>query len=136
MAKITIGPSHDQSMTIIEAKLLQESQMELYVGDAYDMSIREIAIFEREVSEVNAELSRIHDLIAELKKNSDGHNTKVLCREATVVADTTKCVIEKRRWYSISVKGLVEAAKSVGEAASPIVISALKIIELLQKTKI
>ena len=136
MAKITIGESYDQSTTKLRAELTQSSQMELHVGAAHDMSVREINIIERETSEIATAVSRMRALLSEFETNNQGLNPKHVCREATVVADTAERIVRERKWYSVSGEGLLEAAKSVGEAASPLVASALKIIELLRQAKL
>ena len=60
----------------------------------------------------------------------------VLAKEASSLAATVEKTISERRWYSVSAKGVLEAAKAVGEAASPIVGSCIKIVELLSKVKV
>lgn len=136
MAKITIGNSYDNSKASISAEFSKSSAMELNIGDQYDMSVRDISLVEREAANVNAEVARLRQLLANLEKTHGASPAwKAVRDQASAVADSATQVVAEHRWYSISAKGLVEAAKAVGEAASPLVGSALKVIELLQKAK-
>lgn len=54
---------------------------------------------------------------------------------ATAIADAASRMTEDRKWYSVSAKGLFEAAEAVGAAASSVVATALKVLDLLQKVR-
>lgn len=131
MAKITIGSGHDKSSTKIHAELALESSMELHVGDSYDMSLREVSIVERNTSELNQEILRLRELVAAQK--SDG--SEAINEESEKIAKTAERIVSERRWYSVSTKGLIEAASAVGSVASPIVASALKVVALLKEAR-
>ena len=133
MPKITIGHGYDQSTTKVDAEFSRYSELELNIGNAYDMSSRELKFIEREEANVSHEISRLRELVAKLQTEQSNQQTNQLCQEAIKIADTANRVIEEHKWYSISAKGLVEAAKAVGETASPLFTSAVKVIELLQK---
>jgi hypothetical protein len=136
VAKITVGGSYDRSKSRIRAELSAASQMVLDIGSAHDMSSREISIIERDGEALSAELGRLRKLAEGLRANRPGdRKAAVVSAQAAAIADTGDRIVAERKWYSISVAGLVEAAKAVGEATSPLVASALKVIELFQKAR-
>ena len=128
MAKINIGASHDQSTTKLRVELHETSQLELDVGDSHDMSLREIEIVEKQADAVRA-------AGAELRAQAAATGDEAVRAEADKVATAVERAVAERRWYDISAKGLVEAAKAVGETASPLVATAIKLIELMQKAR-
>ena len=128
MAKINIGASHDQSTTKLRVELHETSQLELDVGDSHDMSVREIEIVEKQADAVRA-------AGAELRAQAEATGDDAVRAEADKVATAVERAVAERRWYDISAKGLVEAAKAVGETASPLVATAIKLIELMQKAR-
>lgn len=136
MAKITVGKSWENSITRVGAELSHSSNMELNIGDSHDMSVREITIIEREASEISHELSCLRELANEIQKNNPSSpEAKAIDRETTKLAETAERVINERKWYSVSAKGLIEAAQAVGSTASPLVDSALKIVKLLKQAQ-
>ena len=52
------------------------------------------------------------------------------------MADKASQIVTDRKWYSISAKGVLEAAKAVGDAGVPLLSACMKVIELLGKAKI
>jgi hypothetical protein len=136
MAKITIGGRYDNSTTKLDAELSHNSQMELIVGDSFDMSKLEISIIERYSDQVLSEVNRLRNLGSQLNREHPAQEVAPVQKEVEAIAETATRVVEDRKWYDISAKGLIEAAKAVGEVSSPLISTALKIIELLQKAKI
>jgi hypothetical protein len=132
MAKLTIGSSHNNSTLKLHAELGANSTMELHVGNGYDMSIREISIIEKSIPDIDHELSHLRALA----NNFTGDTYTRLREESEKVASTAKKIISERKWYDVSASGLIEAAKAVGEAASPLIESAIKIVTLLKQAKV
>ena len=128
MARINIGASHDQSTTTLRVELYDSSQLELDVGDSHDMSVREIEIVEKQADAVRA-------AGAELRAQAAATGDETVRAEADKVATAVERAVAERRWYDISAKGLLEAATAVGEAASPLIATAVKLIELMQKAR-
>lgn len=136
MANISIGGTHDNSKLVLDVSLLTKSQMTLTVGDSYDMSSRQITIVERESDAIEKEIDNIVSTAAKVvNANPADPASKRVGSEAANVVAAAKKVLTERKWYSVSVEGLIEAAKAVGTVASPIVASAVKVIELLKEAE-
>ena len=136
MAKINIGAAHDSSKVSVKAELSVESVMELNVGDGFDMSQREIQIIEREKGQLAGALSTLRQQAEDLRSAAASTPAAAeVVTQATAIADAADRMTEDRKWYSVSSKGLLEAAEAVGAAASPIVATAMKVLDLLQKVR-
>ena len=136
MAKINIGSSHDSSRTKLQAELQVESALELNVGDGFDDSMREIHITEYQGAIIRAEVEKLKSELSSLQSGlREGSQVKELATRASELSQSAEAILNKRKWYSVSIQGLLEAAKAVGEAASPLASSAVKIVELLSKLK-
>lgn len=135
MVKLTVGDSYGSSKTTLSLDLPSTSATEITVGTAYDMSTREINLIERNADILNANIRELCELAAALRESGQGVSTLAIANMAVKVADTASKIVTQRRWYSVSTSGLLEAARAVGDIASPLVSSALRLIELLQKAK-
>ena len=136
MAKINIGAAHDSSKVSVKAELSVESVMELNVGDGFDMSQREIQIIEREKDQLAGALSTLRQQAEDLRSTAAPTPAAAeVVTQATAIADAADQMTEDRKWYSVSAKGLLEAAEAVGAAASPIAATAMKVLDLLQKVR-
>ena len=131
MARIVIGPSSGRSTTSIELTLSATSTLDLQIGESRDFSALQIKLMEADSNALLDEVQRIRQQLKELASANPS-----LAREANGLAATVEKTISERRWYSVSAKGVLEAAKAVGEAANPIVSSCIKVIELLGKVKL
>ena len=139
MAKINIGAAHDNSRMSLKAELSVASVMELNVGDGDGMSQREIEIIERESGQLASELTRLRQQVADMQASPAATPATpaaaAVCAHASAIAEAAGNMVADRKWYSISAAGLVEAAKAVGAAASPMVDTALKVLDLLNKVR-
>ena len=136
MAKINIGAAHDNSRMSLKAELSVASVMELNVGDGDGMSQREIEIIERESGQLATELARLRQQVAEMQASPAATPAAAsVCAHASAIAEAAGNMVADRKWYSISAAGMVEAAKAVGAAASPMVDTALKVLDLLNKVR-
>ncbi len=129
MAKITIGATHDTSKLLLRATILDSSDLELNVGDGTGMSTRQIEIIERKRGEIELALEQLK-ASAQAAGASPGAGG-ALRDQVSELAATAEKVVRTRKWYSFSPAGLLEAAKSVGAAADPILVSAGKLVALL-----
>jgi len=137
MPKIVIGDSEDESQLKLIVKLNQLSQLELHVGKGRHMSTREIEVIERESSKIDYEMLKLKEAIGKLQdKSGSDKNCERLIHEAEVLADTGSKVVREKKWYDLTTKGLVEAAKATGEIAGPVVSSAMTILKLLKSASI
>ena len=74
MGKIDIGHGVGESTTVLRVLLNSNSTLELKVGEARDMSTREIQIVERPDSGIPDEVARLQELVAKLQaKRSSNH---------------------------------------------------------------
>lgn len=134
MPKINTGSSHDSSKLFLDAEFSSASDIEIVVGDGYDMSLRQIKILERDASSTALEITKLRDLVAQLKAQlPDDPKVVALGKEAGEIAVAANRMQQERKWYSVSTKGLIEAAGAVGSAASPILKSALGLIKMLSE---
>ena len=136
MVKLTVGSSHGSSKTTLQLNLPSGSVTEISVGNAYDMSVREIFLIERDAVILDAEIAMLQSLSANfLKERAPETQAKAIVKMADDIASSAKNIVTQRKWFNVSASGLLEAARAVGEVASPLVSSALKIIDLLHKIK-
>lgn len=137
MPKINIGGSFDSSRLNLEAEFSSNSDIEINVGDGHDMSQRQIKLLERDAATTSGEIEKLRQLVAQLQAQAP-HDAKVaaLGSEAVAIADVASRIQRERKWYSVTTKGLIEAAEAVGSVASPIVKTALSVMKLLSDTKL
>lgn len=119
----------------VDLETFQNSQLMLDVGEARDFSEHHLKIVEREgTSAISQEIQHIRDLaksdVIAFWPEPQRSQARI---EAIKVADTADKILAQRKWYSVSAPGLLEAAKAVGEAASPLVTSCVNVIALLGK---
>lgn len=137
MAKINIGKTFDNAKSRTSIELSSSSRLEINIGDAHDMSSREVEIIEREVVELSYHLEKLLSDAQNLQNQHANTDAALALQERSKeLVNCSKKIVAERRWYSVSAKGVIEAAKALGEAASPIVATAIRILELLQKAKI
>ena len=126
MAKITIGSAHDQARLQLRVQLFETSPLELNVGSAHDMAVQQIDILEMQRARIEA---AVEDLSGAAR--SLGTTAPAIQAEADKIAKTAQQIVADHKWYDISLKGLFDAAKTVGETAQPLLASAVKVVELL-----
>lgn len=129
---IKMGSSHGNSTMIIDIVAREGSNLEINMGDSYDFSKQQISIIESNSQELRIELARLMGLVSDAQGTPLGATLK---KEVKEFVDTADKIVTERKWYSVSAKGLVEAAKAIGEAGVPILSSALKIIDLLKQAE-
>ena len=82
------------------------------------------------------ELARLRQQVADMQASPAAPAAAAtVCAHASAIAEAAGNMMADRKWYSISAAGLVEAAKAVGAAASPMVDTALKVLDLLNKVR-
>lgn len=130
MARITIGGTHDRATSNTRVSLSAASEMELSIGDAYDMSDRQTEIFERDAPALNSNITQLRTYASDIENSVSGGG--LLAAEARKIAEQAEAVGATKKWQSISLSNLVALAKSVGEAALPLVDTATKVVALLK----
>ena len=136
MPKINIGGSYENSKLALDAEISAASTIEIVVGDGHDMSQRQIKIIERDATATSQEIANLRDLSQQLAaKMPENPNALKASKEALDIAATADQIQQNRKWYSVSAKGLIEAAEAVGSAASPILKTALNVIRMLSEAK-
>lgn len=134
MTKIKIGNINDDAISNLDLTLTKRSKLELTTGDVNDRGSLNLSILEKDDVNVTDAINELRRQILEFEKQSVKSTS--LLREANTIVSTSTKMVSDRRWYSISIEGLLEAAKAVGAAASPLIGSAQKVVELLQKAKV
>jgi hypothetical protein len=135
MVKFKIGGPSDSARQNVDIKHSANADTDFQIDGARGCASQELRI-----SEVNSELlhESLQQLKIELHKFSSSENSvgaTGVVTESKHLLTTAEKSIRERKWYSISAEGLIEAAKAVGEAASPLVGAALKVVDLLAKAK-
>jgi hypothetical protein len=87
------------------------------------------------IEEVQRAVVDLERQLAALKASSPDPKIALLVKEADKVVAVGAKAVSDNKWYSVSAKGVLEAAKAVGEAASPLVGAAIKVIELIAKAQ-
>jgi hypothetical protein len=134
MAKISIGNQTRNSTTRIKANLAHGSQFEIVIGDARDMSLREIEIIEREAGELAAAIDALDKAISHAERGARSKTEmQKLRNEARAFTADTKKVVTRKQWRPVSANKLVTAAQAIGAGAGPIINAAAKVVGLLQQ---
>ena len=133
--KITAKNFTEDAKFKAELLVPRSSKMELNISDFYDSAELVMKITEYESADVFNELKRLNNAARALSLNSPDNDVKAVEAEARKVTEIVERSILERKWYSVSIEGLVDAAKAVGAIASPVVDSAIKVIDLLSKIK-
>ena len=117
MAKITVGHIIDDASAIVGVETPLGSNLDLTIGDVRGRGKLDLSILERDgLSAIGA----IADLEKQLLALADQTiHVIALRQEAEQVVSAATAMVKHRRWYSVSLAGLFEAAKAVGEAANP-----------------
>ena len=137
MPKINIGGSYDNSKLVLDAEISGASTIEIVVGDGHDMSQRQIKILERDATATSQEIAKLRELAQQLTASMPHDaNARTAGKEALNIAATASRIQQNRKWYSVSAKGLIEAAEAIGGAASPILKTALNVIKLLSEARV
>ena len=136
MTKINIGSTHNRAITKVTAEYPKNSKSELNVGEAFDDSIRTVHIIEKDKTAILAEITQLRTALAELQKQLPQHGSLPSISHAVDgLVSSAQNVVERRKWYSVSIEGLLEATKELGNAASPLLSIAMKLVEILNKLK-
>jgi len=136
MAKLVIGAGYDQSILKLRSRAPANSDVQIIVGDGHHMSVREIDVLFHEEVRLGQELDTLRKQVDALQLQHPGDaRTLDVCHHADVIASTAKKMKQEHRWYSISAKGLLDAAAAVGSAADPLVKTAIGIVKLLATLK-
>lgn len=131
MTKITGGKISGHASADYQLHTRLNSTMELELGDVTENGALRVAVFEENEEALRAAIEKIRSAVDTLQS----HGSSDMKREAMQIADTASKILHERRWYSISLDGLLEAAKAVGTAASPVLSLVLKTVEIVQKLK-
>jgi hypothetical protein len=82
--------------------------------------------------ELKEKLEKLTRQVAEMCGYLPEDKKKEAARDLEVLTDEATSEKPRRKWYSLSAEGLIEAAKAVGEAANPVVKTVKEIITLLE----
>jgi hypothetical protein len=131
MVKIRIGSPKDNSKQHVQLTHTADARTEIDIGGARGRALQRVVIDEVTAARVLEGISvlqrQIH--VAATRSKLDA---SVLDR-ARVIAEQANRAVRERKWYDVSAEGLLEAAKAVGQIASPLVASAVKVVELLSQ---
>lgn len=134
MVKVKVGSPKDNSRQVLQVNHTSDAQTEFDIGGAEGNATLALHFNEVRLDDVNRSIEEFRILVnamASEKNATKGQNAVV--SSAQQVLKAAEASMKDRRWYSISAAGLLEAAKAVGEVASPLVSSALKVIDLISK---
>jgi hypothetical protein len=134
MAKITVGNISEDARAIVNVDTPPASNLDLTIGHVMGRAKLDLSILERDGLNVAGAIAELQKQVLALADET--MLSAPLRKEAQEIVSAATKMVKEKHWYSVSLGGLFEAAKAVGEAASPIVASALKVLELLQKAKI
>jgi hypothetical protein len=132
--KLNLGAQHDQSKLTFKGTFPSGSSTEINFGDQFDMSAREISILETSNSELSQQLQELMKHARELDTNQNAGGKIV--DEVEKFSNQAKKIVTEKKWYSVSAEGLLEAAKSVGQMALPLISSADKVLSILRALKL
>lgn len=136
MAKISLGTSTGNSKLTVDLNLAHNSQFEVSVGDGHDMSTREIKVLERDEPQFHQHIAAFDSAISAATQTSKNPEVaKRLKEEAAKFRKAATTAVAKKKAVPVSTTGLVNVAKSIGAAATPILIVASKIIDILRKAQ-
>ncbi|MDM0037050.1 hypothetical protein QTI33_33290 [Variovorax sp. J22P271] len=127
MPNLTVGKTTQNATTTVDISATKASTSEFKVGDATGHGTLKVIYKEFESS-----VEQLQHALAQLQASPD-RRTAALAEEAGKVVVAAARATPERPWYSISVKGLLEAARAVGDGVSPLVSAALKVAELVVK---
>jgi hypothetical protein len=134
VVKFTHKGTDNHAKLSLNVQTYPESSMELVVGAARGFSQQEIALLEKNTSELTSEVARLQEQIVQLERSLPASPKRdALSTEGRKITKSATRIMSERKWYNISASGLLEAAKAVGKAAMPLVGSAQKVIALLKE---
>src|ERR1700722_20491658 len=129
MTKFIHHGTFDSAQMSLNVTTFKDSDMELEVGAAHDMSKQQIVLLERGECALRTQIDALRLSIDQLRDSLPATAARdTLCEKAAEIAGKAARAMTDRKWYSISAAGLLEAAKAVGEAASPLVKAAFNVV--------
>ena len=81
--------------------------------------------------ELKTALKELHGAVGEMLKQLPPEKQQETARDLETLAQEAVSPTPRRKWYELSAEGLLEAAKTVGEMAGPVVTAVKAVIGLL-----
>ncbi len=82
--------------------------------------------------ELKEQLKRLSEAVAEMCKHlPDEEQQRQAAQDLKVLTDEAVSEEPRRKWYELSAEGLIEAARAVGEIASPVITTAKAVLAFL-----
>jgi hypothetical protein len=136
MAKLKHHGTFDSAQVSFKVTTFKDSSLEVDIGAARDMSKQEIVLLEQHEDVLCRQIDDLRRLLHQLRHSLPTSCTRdTLCEKGEEIANRATRAVKDRKWYSVSAGGLLDAAKAVGEAASPVVKAAINVIDLLRKVE-
>ena len=81
--------------------------------------------------DLKAELEKLNQAVAEMVKLLPEEKQREVAQDLKTLTDEATSSSPRKKWYELSAEGIIEAAKAVGEAATPVITAAKVVIALL-----
>ena len=81
--------------------------------------------------ELKAELGKLNQAVAEMVKLLPEEKQREVAQDLKTFTDEATSGSPRKKWYDLSAEGLIEAAKAVGEVATPVITAAKTVLTLL-----
>jgi len=81
--------------------------------------------------DLKAELEKLNQAVAEMVKLLPEEKQREVAQDLKTLTDEATSSSPRKKWYELSAEGLIEAAKAVGEAATPVITAAKAVLALL-----
>lgn len=81
--------------------------------------------------DLKAELEKLNQAVAEMVKLLPEEKQREVAQDLKTLTDEATSSSPRKKWYELSAEGLIEAAKAVGEAATPVITAAKTVLTLL-----
>lgn len=81
--------------------------------------------------ELKLKLEELNKAVAEMCKQLPEEKQKEVVQDLKVLTDEATSKTPRKKWYDLSAEGLIEAAKAVGEIATPVITTAKAVLAFL-----
>jgi hypothetical protein len=116
--RVNIGPGASISGTVVVAREVTDAFKTTITGSDAPDSMK------NHLSNLCGEIDKILPLLSSQQQADVRKDIDTLVNEATKVAP-------RRKWYELSADGIVEAAKTCGAVAGPVIAAVQKVVSLL-----
>jgi hypothetical protein len=81
--------------------------------------------------ELKAKLEELNRVVREMVKLMPEEKQREVAQDLKTLTDEATSGSPRKKWYELSAEGLIEAAKAVGETATPVITAVKAILALL-----